>query len=85
MERLDAIVFTAGIGENSAEIRKRCCRNLDNLGIEIDPMRNTQTGGGIREISTDGREVKILVVPTNEELKIALETQKVIEEAERKP
>jgi acetate kinase len=85
LERLDAIVFTAGIGENSPEIRRRCCQNLENLGIEIDPMRNTQTGDGIREIGTTGREVRILVVPTNEELKIALETQKVIEEAGRKP
>ena len=85
LECLDAIVFTAGIGENAPEIRKRCCRNLEKLGIVIDATKNPQAGGGTREISTAGSEVKIIVVPTNEELKIALETQKVIEEASRKP
>jgi acetate kinase len=77
---LDGIVFTAGIGENSPEIRKRCCQNLEKLGIEIDSMKNMQVGGGIREFSTASSVVKILVVPTNEELKIALETQKVIQQ-----
>jgi acetate kinase len=76
---LDGIVFTAGIGENSPLIRERCCDGLNELGIEIDTDKNYQDKGGIREISTPKSKVKVLVVPTNEELKIALETQKVIE------
>jgi acetate kinase len=78
---LDAIVFTGGIGENAPSIRDLSCRGLEKLGIEIDSERNRQEGGGIREINTSSGAVKVLVVPTNEELKIALETQKVIEEA----
>ncbi len=79
LENLDGIVFTAGIGENSAEIRELCCRGLNKLGIEIDLERNSKPGKEIREISSPGSEVKILVIPTNEELKIAQETRKVIE------
>jgi acetate kinase len=81
---LDGIVFTAGIGENSPHIRKRCCCELGKLGIEIDPEKNYHDKKGIREINTPGSEIKVLVVPSNEELKIALETQKVIEKAGRK-
>ena len=77
---LDGIVFTAGIGENSPQIRAGCCSGLRGLGIEIDPEKNRQGKEGIREINAPGSEVKILVIPTNEELKIALETQKVIEQ-----
>lgn len=76
---LDALVFTAGVGENSACIRERSCRGLQRLGIRVDPERNSQPGGEIREISPPGSEVRVLVIPTNEELRIALETKKVIE------
>ena len=76
---LDALVFTAGVGENSPYIRELCCRGLQKLGIRIDPNLNGKMGGGIREISHPEGEVKILVVPTNEELRIAQETKKVIE------
>jgi acetate kinase len=76
---LDAIVFTAGIGEHSAEIRERCCRSLQKLGIETDLERNKKDGDGIREISSPESETKILVIPTNEELRIAQETKKAIE------
>jgi len=75
---LDGIVFTAGIGENSPEIREMCCENLNKLGIIIDPKRNQMAEKGEREISTTGSPVKILVIPTNEELRIAQETKKVI-------
>jgi acetate kinase len=75
---LNAIIFTAGIGENSPYIREHCCRGLHKLGIEIDSERNNKSGKEIREISLEGSEVRILVVPTNEELKIAQETEKVI-------
>ncbi len=76
---LDGIVFTAGIGENSPEIREMCCRGLDKLGITIDSTRNNKAEKEIREISLPESEVKVLVVPTNEELRIAQETKKVIE------
>jgi acetate kinase len=77
---LDGIIFTAGIGENSPQIRERCCCELGELGIEIDSGKNNHDKKGIREINTPESKVKILVVPTNEELKIAIETQKVITE-----
>ncbi len=76
---LNAIVFTAGIGENSPYIREYSCQGLHKLGIEIDAERNNKSGKEIREISLEGSEIRILVVPTNEELKIAQETKKVIE------
>ncbi len=78
LEILDAVVFTAGIGENSPYIRELCSRGLDRLGMEIDLERNKLTGSGISEISSPGSQVKILVIPTNEELKIAQETKKAI-------
>jgi acetate kinase len=78
LENLDALVFTAGIGENSPEIREMCCRGLKRLGIEVDVEKNRSTGKGPREIGTSGGEVKILVVPTNEELRIAQETRRVL-------
>lgn len=76
---LDCVIFTAGIGENAPYIRELSCRGLNKLGIEIDLERNNKTGNGIREISSPGSEVKVLVIPTNEELKIARETRKAIE------
>ena len=76
---LDCVIFTAGIGENAPYIRELSCRGLNKLGIDIDLERNNKTGNGIREISSPGSEVKVLVIPTNEELKIARETRKAIE------
>ncbi|MBN1841011.1 MAG: acetate kinase [Deltaproteobacteria bacterium] len=76
---LDCVIFTAGIGENAPYIRELSCRGLNKLGIEIDLERNNKTGNGIREISSPGSKVKVLVILTNEELKIARETKKAIE------
>jgi acetate kinase len=78
--RVDAIVFTAGVGENSVEIRERVCRGLDVLGIEVDPERNRDRGDGPRAIHVDGSPVKVLVIPTNEELEIAEQTLRCIQE-----
>jgi acetate kinase len=75
---LDAIIFTAGIGENAPEIRKLCCQGLTKLGIKIDPKRNMENRKDMREINSPDSKVRILVIPTNEELKIAQETKKVI-------
>lgn len=68
---LDAIVFTAGVGENNANIRKRVCADLSFIGIIPDEGRNSLQSRGIREISAEGSQVKVLVVPTDEELEIA--------------
>jgi acetate kinase len=68
---LDAIVFTAGVGENDANIRMRVCATMDYFGITLDEGRNNLRASELREINTDDSRVKILVVPTNEELEIA--------------
>jgi acetate kinase len=68
---LDAIVFTAGVGENDTLTRKLSASNLEFLGIHLDDNKNSASDRGIREINTTDSPVKILVVPTNEELEIA--------------
>lgn len=68
---VDALIFTAGIGENSSLLRNMVCENMDALGIQIDTEKNNQRTGGIHEIQKTNSGVKILVVPTNEELEIA--------------
>ena len=75
---LDAIVFTAGIGENSAALRERICRDAAWLGLELDGDAN---GAGARRISRAGSRVGAFVVPTNEELMIARHTRAVLAEA----
>ncbi len=66
--RVDAIIFTGGIGENAADIRQACCADLSFMGIEVDKQANQQ---GDYNISTDNSRVKVLVIATNEELEIA--------------
>ena len=68
--RVDAIAFTAGVGENAPSVREDSLAGLDGLGIVVDPERN-RTGKGARIISADGSRTTVLVVPTNEELAIA--------------
>ncbi|WP_207429214.1 acetate/propionate family kinase [Pedobacter sp. SYSU D00535] len=68
---LDAIVFTAGVGENDALVRELVCKDMDFLGIKLDESKNTLREKGIREINTSDAKTKVLVVPTNEELEIA--------------
>ena len=77
--RVDAVVFTAGIGENSSFVREQCCRGLAGLGIIVDPEKNQRDLESAREIQADDSPVKVLVVPTNEELQIAVETVECIE------
>jgi acetate kinase len=69
--RLDAIVFTAGVGENSAVVRAAALEGLDHLGITVDPERNAAAGSAARLISPDSSPVAVLVVPTDEEREIA--------------
>ncbi|MBK5214249.1 MAG: acetate kinase [Flavobacteriaceae bacterium] len=71
MNGLDAIVFTAGIGENSSVIRKLVCTDMDFFGIDLDEAKNESKAKDLREINTTTSKVKILVIPTNEELEIA--------------
>ena len=72
--RVDALVFTGGIGENAADIRSRCCQGLSRLGIEVDENNNGRQAEGIRDIQSSNLSLKILVIPTNEELEIAEQT-----------
>jgi len=76
--QVDAIVFTAGVGENSSETRKNICSNLDLFGIKIDEELNKQARGKFMEISTEDATVKVLVIPTNEELVMVKDTVKFL-------
>jgi acetate kinase len=78
MGGLDAVVFTGGIGENSPTVRAECCKGLEFLGVEMDPEANA-AGRGERDISRESSKVRVLVIPTNEELMIARETAQVVE------
>jgi acetate kinase len=75
---LDAVVFTGGIGENSALVRSRSCDGLSALGISLDERRNGDAGGDIAQIQAQDSRVKILVIPTNEEREIAQQTLEAI-------
>ena len=69
--RVDAVVFTAGIGENSPLLREMACQGLEHLGIELDSARNDVRAKTERDVATDSSPVRVLVIPTNEELEIA--------------
>jgi len=75
---IDGLVFTAGIGENSPTVREQICENLSVLGIEMDSGKNAEPGGGERFVSTPDSKVKIMIIPTNEELMIAREAKKIL-------
>jgi acetate kinase len=79
--RVDAVVFTGGIGENAAPVRKKCCQGLEALGITVDDGKNEKTYEEVLEIQQDGAPVKVLAVRTNEEREIAEQTIKAIEKA----
>jgi acetate kinase len=83
--RLDAIVFTGGIGENAAAIRRRICEGLKHLGIGVSPDKNNTAKGTVTEIQQDGLPVKVLVIRTNEELEIAQQTISAINKAKGRP
>ncbi|MDO1446609.1 acetate kinase [Rhodocytophaga aerolata] len=68
---LDAVVFTAGVGENDIKVRQMVCQNMEYLGITLDEEKNAVRSKNLREINKEGASVKVLVVPTNEELEIA--------------
>ncbi len=78
MGGLDALVFTAGVGENSAVVREKCVENLEFLGIKIDPEKNRAAVGKEMDISSPDAGVRTLSIPTNEELVIARDTLRLI-------
>lgn len=77
MNGVDAIIFTAGVGENDVSMREIICDNLGNLGIKLDPVKN-KVRGKETIISADDARVKLLLIPTNEELMIARDTYDIV-------
>ena len=77
MGGIDALVFTAGVGENSILVRSMVCEGLDFLGISIDQEKN-KVRGKEADIGASGSRVRVLVVPTNEELVIARDTKRLV-------
>ena len=78
---LDALVFTAGIGENDWEVRQLACEGLSYLGIEIDREKNEHFKRGEKQnISAEGSKVQVWIIPTDEEYMIALDTEKIVNE-----
>ena len=75
----DAIVFTGGIGENSDLVRKNCLSGLEFMGIKLDQTKNDERLKTERDISSPDSQVRIFVIPTNEELVIALDTKEIVE------
>lgn len=80
---LDVLVFTGGIGENSSMVRKNATAGLEFMGIVIDEKKNAARTKDAREISTQNAKVKCLVIPTNEELVIALDTMMIVQQLKK--
>jgi acetate kinase len=76
--RVDALAFTAGVGENDARVRARCCAGLEHLGIELDEQRNADPEGDPASVGASSSRVRVLVVGTNEELQIAHEVARCL-------
>ena len=77
MGGVDAIIFTAGVGENSADMRLRMTSGLEYMGVKVDPEKNNCRGKEV-DVSAEGATVHTLVIPTNEELMIALDTAEIV-------
>ncbi|MBQ9066436.1 MAG: acetate kinase [Clostridia bacterium] len=82
LQGLDALVFTAGIGENASAVREGICKQLSYLGIQLDTEKNDATHGVQEMISADDSSVPVYVIPTNEELMIARDTRAVVTAAQ---
>lgn len=80
MGGLDAIIFTAGVGENSNYVREHVCGDLGFLGVELDKAKNNKRAKKARKISSEDSRVDVFVIPTDEELVIALDTEKIVKE-----
>jgi acetate kinase len=81
----DMLAFTAGIGENSADFREAVCANLDHLGIALDPRLNASAKATEAIISAPQSPVKVAIIPTNEELMVARETKRLLEQTSTQP
>lgn len=79
LDGVDGIIFTAGLGENSPLIRRSICDTLGCIGVSIDDEKNEAAGGQEVDISKWGARCKVMVIPTNEELMIALDTEEIIQ------
>ena len=79
MNGVDAIVFTAGLGENQDTLRERICTNMEYLGIKFDHEANKGVRGKEKKISAPDSKVAVYIVPTNEELVIARDTKAIVE------
>jgi acetate kinase len=75
--RVDGLVFTGGIGENAADIRRRACRGLEPMGYVLDAARNVAPDRRPRDVAADGSPRRILVIPTDEEMVIARDTARI--------
>jgi acetate kinase len=84
MGGVDTIIFTGGIGENGYHTRENVCNGLEYMGVEIDKEKNNGLRSKEMDISVEGSKVRILVVPTNEELVIAQDTKDIVEALVRK-
>lgn len=78
MNGVDAVVFTAGIGENNANIRKDVCKDMEYLGIDIDDAANEAARGSVSKISSSKSKVEVYMIPTDEELMIAKDTADIV-------
>ena len=76
--KVDAVVFTGGIGENSALVREKACSGLEHLGISLDSKKNESASGSISEIQKNSASLKVMVIATDEELEIAHQTIETI-------
>ncbi len=82
LKKVDAIIFTGGMGENYSALRESMCEGLENLGIALCKPTNDNPGSGLVNLSQPNTKVQILRIPTDEELEIALQTKKVLEKTE---
>ncbi len=80
--RVDAIIFTGGLGENYSALRESVCEGLENLGIALHKPTNDNPGNGLVDLSQPNTKIQVLRIPTDEELEIALQTKKVLEKTE---
>jgi len=83
MGGVDIVVFTGGIGENAYKVRSAICKDMEFLGMEFDPEANFEIRGVEKEISKPSSKVKLMVIPTNEELVIAKDTEKIVKEMKK--
>lgn len=82
LKKVDAIIFTGGLGENYSALRESVCEGLENLGIALHKPTNDNPGNGLVNLSQPNTKIQVLRIPTDEELEIALQTKKVLEKTE---